>query len=227
MRSARIDAVVFDFDGVLANSIQVHAVAYQLTLRPFGVHVDPHDVYLREGARSETIIRTFLEEGGRSPEEALVARLATIKQRIFERIGAPGLYAWAREVVQTVDERGFPMAICTGTRRENVPGIAGELAEAFDFIASEESYEEDKPHPEAFATAAEGLGVAPERCLAIENAPRGIQSATKAGMFVVGVATTLSREEVEGADIVLDRVEDVLDVLPERPGEAVRDRRGT
>lgn len=221
MSERPIEALVFDFDGVLANSIQVHAVAYQLTLQPFDVPVDVHDVYLREGARSETIIRTFMEEAGREPDEELVRELATIKQRVFERIGAPGLYPWARRVVEAVDERGFPLAICTGTRRENVPGIAGELADRFDFVASEETYTHDKPHPEAFETAAEGLGVAPERCLAVENAPRGIQSARKAGMFVVGVATTLTREEVAEAHLVLDDVEDVLDVVPGRPGERI------
>lgn len=213
---------MFDFDGVLANSIQVHAVAYQLTLQPFGVPVDVHQVYLREGARSETIIRTFMEEAGREPDEALVERLASIKQRVFERIGEPGLYPWAQAVVDELDARGFPLAICTGTRRENVPGIAGELAEDFDFVASEETYEKDKPHAQAFETAAEGLGVEPERCLAIENAPRGIESASKAGMFVVGVATTLTADEVAGADLVLDEVEDVLDVAPTKPGEPVR-----
>jgi beta-phosphoglucomutase len=217
-----IDAVVFDFDGVLANSIQVHAVAYQLTLQPFDVPVDAHQVYLREGARSETIIRTFMEENGYEPDEALVERLATIKQRVFERVGEPGLYPWAREVVETIDERGFAMAICTGTRRENVPGIAGDLAERFDFVASEETYEKDKPHPQAFETAAEGLDVDAERCLAIENAPRGIESARKAGMSVVGVATTLTREEVAEADWVLDEVTDVLDVVPAEPGQPVR-----
>jgi beta-phosphoglucomutase len=214
-----IDAVVFDFDGVLASSIQVHAVAYQLTLQPLGVPVDVHQVYLREGARSETIIRSFMEEAGRDPDEELVGRLATLKQRVFERIGEPGLYPWARQVVETIDERGYPLAICTGTRRENVPGIAGELADRFDFVASEETYEHDKPHPQAFETAVEGLGVEPERCLAVENAPRGIQSARKAGMVVVGVATTLAAGEVAEADLVLADVEDVLDVIPAKPGK--------
>jgi beta-phosphoglucomutase len=217
-----IDAVVFDFDGVLASSIQVHAVAYQLTLQPLGVPVDVHQVYLREGARSETIIRSFMEEAGRDPDEELVGRLATLKQRVFERIGEPGLYPWARQVVETIDERGYPLAICTGTRRENVPGIAGELADRFDFVASEETYEHDKPHPQAFETAAEGLGVEPERCLAVENAPRGIQSARKAGMVVVGVATTLAAGEVAEADLVLADVEDVLDVIPAKPGKPPR-----
>lgn len=217
-----IEAIVFDFDGILANSIQVHAVAYQLTMQPLGVPVDVHQVYLREGARSETIIRTFMEEAGRDPDDELVQRLATIKQRVFERIGAPGLYPWAREVVDELDQRGFELAICTGTRRENVPGIAGDLADRFDFVASEETYERDKPHPQAFRTAAEGLGIEPERCLAIENAPRGIESARKAGMFVVGVATTLTREEVGEADLVLDRVENVLDVAPEKVGKTLR-----
>lgn len=217
-----IDAVVFDFDGVLASSIELHAIAYQLVLEPFGVPVDRHDVFLREGARSETIIRSFMEEAGRSPSDSLVDRLSDVKQRTFERIGVPSLYPWADELVATVDDRGFPIAVCTGTRRENVPGIAGELAERFDALASQETYEHDKPHPEPFETAAEMLDVEPERCLAVENAPRGIQSARKAGMFVVGVATTLSADEIDGAHLVLEDVLDVLDVIPERVGAPLR-----
>lgn len=222
MNPDAIDAVVFDFDGVLASSIELHAVAYQLVLRPFDVHVDPHQVFLWEGARSETIIRSFMEADGRDPSEETVARLAELKQRIFGRIGEAKLYPWARELVTTVDERGFPMAICSGTRRENIPAIAGDLADRFDFLATEEAYDNDKPHPEAFATAAKGLGIPPERCLAVENAPRGIQSAKDAGMFVVAVATTLAPDEIDAADVVLEDVLDVLDVLPERPGTPPR-----
>lgn len=217
-----IDAVVFDFDGVLASSIELHAVAYQLVLKPFDVPVDPHQVFLWEGARSETIIRSFMEAAGRDPDDDLVKELSSLKQRIFERVGEPSLYAWSQELVETVDERGFPMAICSGTRRENVPGIAGELADRFDFLATEETYANDKPHPEPFETAAKGLGVPPERCLAVENAPRGIESAKDAGMLVVGVATTLDRDEIDAADIVLDDVLDLLDILPDQPGEPVR-----
>lgn len=224
MTAEGIDAVVFDFDGVLASSIELHAVAYQLVLRPFDVRVDAHQVFLWEGARSETIIRSFMEDAGLSPSDGLVRRLSGLKQRIFARIGEPALYPWADEVVGTVDERGFPMAICTGTRRENVPAIAGALADRFDFLATQETYTNDKPHPEPYRTAAEGLGVPPDRCLAVENAPRGIRSALDAGMFVVGVATTLSREEIAEADRVLDRVADVLDVVPEAPGKPVRAR---
>jgi HAD superfamily hydrolase (TIGR01509 family) len=217
-----VDAVVFDFDGVLARSIQVHAVAYQLVLAPFGVEVDARDVYLREGARSETIIRSFLQEAGLDPSDERVERLGTIKQRIFERTGAPVLFDWAHEVVETVDERGFEIAICTGTRRENVPGIAGALAERFGFVASEETYTHDKPHPEPFETAAEGLGVEPERCVAVENAPRGIASATKAGMFTLAVATTLDRSALEEAHRLVDEPLDALDILPERVGAPLR-----
>ncbi len=214
-----IDAVVFDFDGVLARSIELHAVAYQLVLGPFGVPVTPHQVYLWEGARSESIIRSFMEREGLEPNPALVQRLSDIKQATFERIGDPGLYPWAQDVIEAVHNRGFQMAICTGTRRENLPLIAGDLLDRFSYLASQETYNEDKPHPEAFQTAADGLNVPAERCLAVENAPRGIQSAKSAGMTVAAVSVTLPPDNLKEAHIVLDAVPDVLRVLPETPGE--------
>ncbi len=212
---------MFDFDGVLARSIELHAVAYQLVLHPFGVPVSPHDIFLREGARSETIIEELMQAAGLEPDAGQVQRLSHLKQRVFERIGTPATFPWARQVVEEVGERGFPMAIATGTRRENVPAIAAAFVDRFAFLSTQESYEHDKPHPEPFLTAAEGLGVDPERCLAIENAPRGIASAKDAGMFVVALTTTLTADDVGEAHLVLETLPEVLDVLPQRPGGRV------
>lgn len=214
-----IDAVVFDFDGVLARSIELHAVAYQLVLAPFDVPVTARQVYLWEGARSETILRSFMEQEDLDPSPALVERLSDLKQATFERIGEPRLYPWAQDVIEGVHARGFRMAICTGTRRANLPLIAGNLLDRFSYLASQETYNEDKPHPEPFQTAADGLQTPPERCLAVENAPRGIQSAKRAGMTVAAVPVTLPPADLQDAHIVLENVQDVLDVLPQTPGE--------
>lgn len=221
MAGERIDAVVFDFDGVLVRSIELHAVAYQLVLKPFGVRVDPRQVFVREGARSETIIRELMTEAGLAPRDGLVERLSLLKQRAFEAIGQPRVHPDAADVVEEVAGRGFPIAIATGTRRENVPAIAGSFADRFSFLATQETYQRDKPHPEPFETAARGLGVAPERCIAIENAPRGIASARDAGMYVVAITSTLPARELDGAHAVVGSLVEVLGFMPERPGEPV------
>lgn len=225
MTLPEIDAVILDFDGVLMRSMELHALAYQLVLRPWKVDVPTGDVFRWEGARSETIIRGFLERAGHQPGDDQIERLADLKQRVFKALGRPRAYPTAEHVVTTLAGRGFPLALATGTRRENVPALAPELVPYLDHLVTQESYTRDKPDPEPYLTAAEKLGVPPARCLVVENAPRGVESAKRAGAFVVAVTQTLPRDELLEAHLVVDALEDVLAVVPDHPGELVRDRR--
>lgn len=217
-----IDAVIFDFDGVLLRSMELHALAYQLVLGRLGVEVPTGDVFLMEGARSETIIREFLERAGREVDDEGLTRLADLKQRVFQAIGRPEPYPDAERVVRSVKDRGFALALASGTRRENVHTRAPALVDLFEHLVTQESYTRDKPDPEPYLTAADLLDVAPERCLAVENAPRGVESARKAGMLVVAVTQTLPAERLGDAHLVVERLLEVLDVVPDAPGASAR-----
>jgi sugar-phosphatase len=67
-----------------------------------------------------------------------------------------------------------------------------------------------KPAPEPYLLAAERLGVTPERCIVIEDAPAGIKGAHAAGMLVIAVATTHTPEELEEADVVVACISDIV-----------------
>lgn len=216
-----IDAVVFDFDGVLVRSIELHALAYRAVLSPLDVPVSFHDVMVREGARSETIIGELTSREGLDLPDEVIDRLAGLKQRIFERLGEPQPYPVSEAVVAEVDGRGFPLAIVTGTRQENIPAIAPELVPFFDALVTQASYTRDKPHPEPYLTAAKALDVDPAACLVVENAPRGVQSAREAGMTVVAVTTTLPAEDLSAAHRIIGALEEILDIVPPAPGGSI------
>lgn len=213
-----IDAVIFDFDGVLVRSIELHALAYRAVLSPFHVPVSFHDVMVREGARSETIIRELAARDDIELPDEVIERLANLKQRVFQRLGQPQPYPVSQRVVEAVKDRGFPLAIVTGTRRENIRTIAPDLEPLFDQLVTQESYERDKPHPEPYLTAAKALDVDPGACLVVENAPRGVTSGLEAGMTVVAVTTTLPREDLADAHHVIETLEEILDLIPAAPG---------
>ncbi len=221
MTRGPIDAVIFDFDGVLVRSIELHALAYRAVLSPLRVPVGFHDIMIREGARSETIIQELAAREGIELPDEVVARLATLKQRVFQRLGEPQPYPVSRRVVEEIDERGFPLAIVTGTREENVPRIAPDLVPFFDALVTQGSYTQDKPHPEPYLTAAKALDVDPAACLVVENAPRGVQSARDAGMAVVAVTTTLPAEDLSRAHRIIPALEEILDIAPAKPGGSV------
>ncbi len=206
-----MDAVVFDFDGVIVKSIEQHAEAYRLVLEPRGIPVPVRAVLLREGARSETIIRDLAEDAGVELTDDEVAELANDKQAAFRDLGIPGLYPCADQVLRQVWEQGIPTAIVTGTRRTNLEAMIPELIDRFDAVQTQETYNHDKPHPEPYANAAKALGVPPEQCICVENAIRGVQSAKAAGYgHVIAITTTLGADDLEPTEpdeIVADHVE--------------------
>ena len=107
------------------------------------------------------------------------------------------------------------MSYCQQVQR--VLDVLG-LADAFDFVATRDDVEHGKPDPEIYLLAAEHLGIPAERCVAIEDSPNGVLSASRAGMFVLGVRTPYTAHlHLEGANRIVDSLADLdlnLDVFP-------------
>jgi beta-phosphoglucomutase len=201
--------VVLDFDGTLVQSMELHARAYREALAPFGVTITDEEIFAREGARSESIIREFLGKVGKD-DPTTIKRVSDGKQATYRSFGPPALYPGAREFVRALRRDVGKLGLVTGTRRENLDRLIPDLVPLFDALLAQESYTHDKPHPEPYAKTAAALGLAPARCAALENAPRGVQSARAAGYgFVVGVSTTVPGPALTtaGADVVVGTLE--------------------
>jgi beta-phosphoglucomutase len=210
---ARTTIAILDFDGVIADSMPQHLDAYRLVLEPYDIQVDKMDVYLREGARSESIIKALLGDRDEAKDEALIKHLANKKQRTYQELGEISLYPQAERFVRGIREAAKGLGLVTGTRRENLDRWAGQLMPLFDAVLAQDAYENDKPHPEPYQKAVSALGEDAGSCLVVENAPRGVESAKAAGVgLVIAIATTLPREHLEpaGPDIVVQDHDEAL-----------------
>ncbi len=206
--------MVFDFDGVICDSMGQHAQAYRDLLRPFDIPVGDRQIYLLEGARSESIIQDLADAAGVMLDS--VAGLADEKQRLFREAGAPELFAGAADMVRAIQAR-TATGVVTGTRRENLARLIPDLVDAFGAVLSQESYAHDKPHPEPYARAAAALGRDPADCIAVENAIRGVQSAKAAGYgMVIAITTTLEPSDLAEADLIVPDHEALLAALMDR-----------
>lgn len=193
-------AVVLDFDGTIVRSMELHAEAYRRALAPYGIAVTDEGIFEREGARSETIIAEYLRKVGKGDDRETIKRLSDIKQETYKAIGPPPIYPGAEQMVRDIRAVSPKLGLVTGTRRENLDRLIPHLVPLFDVLLAQEGYTHDKPHPEPYLKTAAALGVPTGRCAAVENAPRGIQSARAAGFaFVVGIATTVERNELLSA----------------------------
>jgi HAD superfamily hydrolase (TIGR01509 family) len=116
-----------------------------------------------------------------------------------------------RELLAELDRRSLPRALVTSSWQGWVDALLGAigLTGAFPVVVTEEQVENAKPAPEPFLKAAALLGVEPAACIAVEDTPSGIQAARAAGMYAVQVrAASTAFPPIEGADLVLDSLED-------------------
>ncbi|MCU0846633.1 MAG: HAD family phosphatase [Spirochaetes bacterium] len=206
-----IKFVLFDMDGVIADSMKNHAAAWIAVLGEKGLSLSEHDILKREGMSGEaSVMDIFNEKGVELPSRGEFRAMMEKKHDIFERM-TPRIYPGAREILVFLKGRGIRLALVTGSLYRTVNHmIPGDIIGCFDAVVSSEKVERGKPDPEPYLKAIEHLGADPEFSVAVENAPMGILSAKRAGLYCIAVETTLDKNHLDGADLVLSNHGEIL-----------------
>jgi HAD superfamily hydrolase (TIGR01509 family) len=207
-----IEAVVFDLDGVLLQSEEVWDAVRERYVREAGGRYDDEVQRAMMGMSAPEWSRYLHEEAGvwEDPED--------INREVVERM----LQAYRRELpllpgaVEAVRRTGesFPLGLASSSNREvfeAVLDLAG-IADCFSATVSSEEVPRGKPAPDVYLEAARRLGVAPERCAAVEDSHAGIRSAKSAGMRVVAIPNASyppDDEALELADAVVPSLDDL------------------
>jgi HAD superfamily hydrolase (TIGR01509 family) len=181
-------AVLFDFDGVIADTENHHIAAWQRTLLTLGWEVSDE-----EASRSaEVDDREFLRElfASRGVEGGDVEGWVRKKQKLTIALlrDAPRIYPGVIELIGNLRGR-VRLAVVSSTWRENVESVLSNpcLAGEFELIVGKEDVSSVKPHPEAYLLAVRKLGIGPAEAVAIEDSPSGITAARAAGIASIAV----------------------------------------
>lgn len=186
------DAVVFDCDGTLVDSMPAHFEAWCDALSVHGAGgIFKEDVFFAMGGRPTLDI--VVELNGEydlklNPEAVAMAKREAFLKRMNSVTLIEEVAAFAESLRGKV-----PMAIATGGTRmvvEKTLQVVG-ISDWFDEVVTADDVKEGKPSPEIFLRAAMLLGVDPSRCLAVEDAPAGILAAQLAGMQVIAIPSPL------------------------------------
>jgi beta-phosphoglucomutase len=204
------EAVIFDMDGVIVDSMPYHFLAWYETLRSYGVRVSCFDVYAKEGERWEKTLKDLLRKAGIKPSPRLLKEIFLKRQRIFKKYFRRFIFKGSSDSLALLKSKGYLLGLVTGSPIEEVHKILpAKILSMFNVIVAGNQVKKGKPHPEPYLKASKLLGLLPRRCMVVENAPFGIKSAKSAGMFCVAVTTSLPAEYLKEADIIVEKLADI------------------
>jgi len=205
-----IGAVIWDMDGVIADSGSFHLGAWQEIFGKREVKFSAEDFQHSFGKRNDTIIRKAMGKGITPGEIEAIARE---KERAFRRRARKRIkpLPGAVELIQSLNTQGVKMAIASSTPIENIRLVTEELGieNCFQAIVTGHDVIEGKPSPQVFLLAARRLGVEPRDCLVIEDAIAGVTAAKRAGMHCLAITNTHPRQSLKQADLIVDSLEAV------------------
>ncbi len=208
MPEDEFEAVIWDLDGVIADTGIYHCRAWQEVFSKRGVSFTEEDFKSRFGKRNDTIIRSVLGESI-SPEELDI--IAREKEETIRRLIAGNIkpLPGAIELLRSLKQHSLKMAIASSAPPENIQIIIQglDIEDCFQAIAWGQEVDEGKPSPQIFWLAAQKLGGKPGNCVVMEDAVVGVAAAKSAGMKCVAVTNSHPRNTLREADLIVDTLE--------------------
>lgn len=220
--------VLWDLDGTLVDSAELHWLSWRDTMAAEGVALDYDQFVDSFGQKNDRILSRWL---GPDIGAERIQRIGDAKEAEYRRLAQrhgltplPGAAEW----IERLHARGWKQAIASSAPRENVVVMLGALGVAHDFdaIVGAEDVAAGKPDPQVFLAAAAKLGLPPSRCIVVEDAGVGIEAARRAGIKSIGVSRVPLKADLPVASLIEladDAFERLLDPGSDR---SRRERRG-
>lgn len=211
-------AIFFDMDGVLFDSMGSHATAWVGALKQMGLPFTEEEAYLNEGRTgASTIDGVFKKQRGRNATDEEKQTIYKLKSRLFETFKHSEKIPYVSDLLERIQQQKLEIFVVTGSGQPslidslegNFPGVfqKKKMVTAFDVKFG-------KPHPEPYLMALKKSGLNPWEVAVIENAPLGVESSSKAGLFTIAVNTGPLNPSVladSGANIVFDSMQGLFE----------------
>ncbi|MFM5716047.1 beta-phosphoglucomutase [Aeromonas allosaccharophila] len=197
----KLEAVVFDLDGVITDTAHYHFVAWRDMALGLGIHIDEAFNERLKGVSRLDSLRLILAHGGKADlfSDAELEAIATRKNEhyvnLLSALSPADILPGIAELLRELRQNGIRIGLASVSK--NAPQVLAALGltDAFDYCADAAKLTHSKPHPEIFLTACAGLGVTPAQAIGVEDAQAGVISIKAAGLYAVGVGSQL-----EGVD---------------------------
>ena len=204
-------AVIFDMDGVICHTNPYHSLAFRelfstRNLAPTDEEFAQHMF----GKSNSYILSHFLK---RKIEGEELLQLEQEKEGLFRKIYEPNVepIAGLVEFINDLKNNGTKIGVATSAPYANLELILSKvpIREMLGSIMASENVKKHKPDPEVYLTSAKNLGITPDQCIVFEDSFSGVSAALNAGMKVVGVLTSHTKEELPPCNLYIDDYKDL------------------
>jgi beta-phosphoglucomutase family hydrolase len=215
-----LEAVIFDFDGVLVDSEKLHYQAFNRTLTKYHYQLSMRDYYDRFlGLSDQELLHVVDKEGKLSLSNQQFEKLLSEKANLFKEMAATeaGIIEGVPGFLNMLAGNKIPIGICSGALLAEIETIlkSAGLRSYFEVIVSAEQVERGKPDPEGFLLALKLLNkklhksTRAENCVVIEDSHWGLEAAKAAGMRTVAITNTYAAEHLKPADKVIEHLNEL------------------
>ena len=203
-------AVIFDMDGVLSDTGPVHFESWVKMTSEIGVEFTKEFFEKIFGQQSPEIIRKLM---GPNVDEITIEKWANLKEKYYRDMvkdqlkPLPGVI----ELIKELYDLKFKLAVGSSGPRENVELLLTSLKikRFFNAVITAAEIKRGKPEPDVFLEAAKRVKIKPNKCVVIEDAPVGIESAKRAGMKCIALTTTHPEKELYNADLIVKDLSEI------------------
>jgi beta-phosphoglucomutase-like phosphatase (HAD superfamily) len=226
MEARLIETVIFDLDGTLAETEEVHRIAFNRAFGDAGLDWEwdvPLYRRLLKVTGGKERITHFIEQAGGVADASSVAGLHKAKTAIYTEMVATGrvpLRPGIEAFIDAAQRRGIGLAIATTTSMPNIEALLGaalgpDWRGIFPVVGAGDMVTKKKPAPDVYDLVLRELGTPPGRCVAVEDSRNGVIAARAAGLPVIAVRSTYSSDDdLTGAAVELPNCEGLsLDLL--------------
>lgn len=202
----RIRSVCFDLDGVLIDTMPLHALAWQQALQRRGLRVTKREIYAWEGEPGVATARRILSRKTPYHAASAIADVLADKERMFSRVARRvSIHPELASLIHRLSRGKIRLALVTGTSWQEVRRIVpGALLRKFDAVITGDRVRHGKPHPEPYRRAIRACRARPQATAVVENAPYGIRAARAAGAgMVIAWTTSLPKRYLGEAHLIV------------------------
>jgi len=200
----KYEAIIFDFDGVIGNTMEDNYRAWSKAFGQYAVFLHREEYFLLEGMDLRAVAESILSRRGK--DSVIAGKIAQLKEQYYIEDNFFEFYPGVLELIDVLREH-LKLALASSANSQRLKKcVSKSFLQKFESVVTGDVVKNLKPHPEPYLTASKDLCIPAPQCLAVENAPMGIESAKAAQMDCVAICSTLDRIHLARADFILDHI---------------------